>query len=658
MGRSSRTSSADRSRRSLDSDRDHRHAAAGLHPLPAAGTDLPRDRRPRRGRDRLRLSATASALAAPARDARPQRAGGCQTPQHVQLTTGDVGAFSVIAERLFGAEFAQRRAGRSRGRRMTGDAAAVDAAAAQRSSRSRGRAAAWASPSARPGWPSPARYLARRAQQHRAPGPRRLAARRAARRQPAAQRARRAAALRAAAPRRMTTAARWPRSCRCSRQRLGQPLPGVVERHAVVDRAGWARANITTFEALIDRLEPHLVAATGGAAASASDVARMANRFLTTQQLGFLLGYLGARVLGQYDVALLSAEATPGKLLFVEENIRATAATLGVNAGRLPDLDRAPRGDARLRVRGQRLAAAVPARPPRAPADRRARPGASRSSPTAWAASSKRVREAQDNPHRRVPVARAARAVRRDAAGHEPARRASATGSWTRSARRCCPTSRHDPRPLRGAAQPAPWRVRSFRRAHHRARPEARAVPPRRALRLRCRGGGRPGRRSTPCGAGPSSLPSEAELADPAAWVRRVVPERARALARDMTRVSDTMRATSGPGSGPNGVPAAIGLSPILSARYRPQDLARIADAAPGSRLVHASRSRDWPTATWPTSRCCCAARCRPGVFDRLLSRCAEPDVGPLGHGRRGARPDPGRARARPGDHQRARRVQ
>jgi len=111
--------------------------------------------------------------------------------------------------------------------------------------------------------------------------------------------------------------------------RLGQPLPGVVERHAVVDRPGWARANITTFAALVDRLEPHLAAATGGRGL-ASDVARMANRFLTTQQLGFLLGYVGARVLGQYDVALLSAEATPGKLLFVEENIRATAATLGV----------------------------------------------------------------------------------------------------------------------------------------------------------------------------------------------------------------------------------------------------------------------------------------------------------------------------------------
>lgn len=115
--------------------------------------------------------------------------------------------------------------------------------------------------------------------------------------------------------------------------RLGQPLPGVVERHAVVDRPDWARANVTTFAALVDRIEPHLLAASSGRSSRsglASDLAKMANRFLTTQQLGFLLGYMGARVLGQYDVALLSAEATPGNLLFVEENIRLTAAALGI----------------------------------------------------------------------------------------------------------------------------------------------------------------------------------------------------------------------------------------------------------------------------------------------------------------------------------------
>ncbi len=44
-----------------------------------------------------------------------------------------------------------------------------------------------------------------------------------------------------------------------------------------------------------------------------------------------------------------------------------------------------------------------------------------------------------------------------------------------------------------------------------------------------------------------------------------------------------------GPGRGPGGVPRAIALSPILSARYRAEDLARIAAAAPGARIVTVS---------------------------------------------------------------------
>lgn len=46
------------------------------------------------------------------------------------------------------------------------------------------------------------------------------------------------------------------------------------------------------------------------------------------------------------------------------------------------------------------------------------------------------------------------------------------------------------------------------------------------------------------------------------------------------------IRRVAGPGRGPHGVPAAIALSPILSARYRARDLERIRAAAPGSRLV------------------------------------------------------------------------
>jgi coenzyme F420 biosynthesis associated uncharacterized protein len=115
---------------------------------------------------------------------------------------------------------------------------------------------------------------------------------------------------------------------------LGTELPGVVERSGVVDRAGWVRANTVSFASLIGKLERELldqVVPRGGGLATASMA--IANRWITTRQLGFLLGFMGQRVLGQYDLALLSAEATPGKLLFVEENIRGTARALGVPLG-------------------------------------------------------------------------------------------------------------------------------------------------------------------------------------------------------------------------------------------------------------------------------------------------------------------------------------
>lgn len=112
-------------------------------------------------------------------------------------------------------------------------------------------------------------------------------------------------------------------------QRLGAPLPGVVERHAVVDRAGWARANMAMFKELVGHLEQMLIPPIRPHGAGAA-VAAFANRFVATRQIGFVLSYLGTRVLGQYDVALLSAESTPGRLLFVEENVRQTAAQLGI----------------------------------------------------------------------------------------------------------------------------------------------------------------------------------------------------------------------------------------------------------------------------------------------------------------------------------------
>jgi len=114
-------------------------------------------------------------------------------------------------------------------------------------------------------------------------------------------------------------------------EHLETALPGVVDRVSVVDRGEWVRANTSAFAGLIGRLEGDLLEQMlpPGSGLGKATVT-MANRWVTTRQLGLLLGFMGQRVLGQYDIALLTAETTPGRLLFVEENIRQAARTMDV----------------------------------------------------------------------------------------------------------------------------------------------------------------------------------------------------------------------------------------------------------------------------------------------------------------------------------------
>ena len=77
---------------------------------------------------------------------------------------------------------------------------------------------------------------------------------------------------------------------------------------------------------------------------------------------------------------------------------------------------------------------------------------------------------------------------------------------------------------------------------------------------------------------------------------------------------------SAGPGRGPGGAPAAIALSPILSARYRSRDLERIRAAAPGARLVTVSVEG---LADGPVDDVEVMLRgwLKPDAFDRLLAR-------------------------------------
>ncbi|MGZ6266010.1 MAG: zinc-dependent metalloprotease, partial [Candidatus Limnocylindrales bacterium] len=112
---------------------------------------------------------------------------------------------------------------------------------------------------------------------------------------------------------------------------LDARLPGVVERSGVIDRETWIHENVATFARLMGKVEKGLLddVMPPGMGVMKATMA-IVNRKVTTRQVGYLLGFLGQRVLGQYDLALLSAEAEPGRLVFLDENIRATASALAV----------------------------------------------------------------------------------------------------------------------------------------------------------------------------------------------------------------------------------------------------------------------------------------------------------------------------------------
>ncbi len=255
--------------------------------------------------------------------------------------------------------------------------------------------------------------------------------------------------------------------------RLGSALPGVVERHAVVDRAGWAAANVSAFRDLVGHLES--TALGERALANQGSLAMLANRYIATRQVGFLLSYLGTRVLGQYDIALLSAEEAPGRLLFVEENIRATARSLGVPLDRFRTWIALTRRRTRSRWRptrgsGPTFGSVSSARWTRSWARRgHCRP---RGCDISWNGGGPQRRRARSAASCRPSNAAAAR----DPAGDEPHGRLLRLGHGRR---RGAAAAGCDPHPgaVRAASRPATTGYRPDRRAPDRTRPQAGAVP-------------------------------------------------------------------------------------------------------------------------------------------------------------------------------------
>jgi coenzyme F420 biosynthesis associated uncharacterized protein len=111
---------------------------------------------------------------------------------------------------------------------------------------------------------------------------------------------------------------------------IGSELPAALETPAVVDRLQWVDLNLGTFRVLLERVERALLEAQEGPDTAGRAISRWVNRKVGNQQLGFMLAFLGRKVLGQYDVSLLAAGPTRGRLHFVEPNIVATAASMRV----------------------------------------------------------------------------------------------------------------------------------------------------------------------------------------------------------------------------------------------------------------------------------------------------------------------------------------
>ena len=113
-------------------------------------------------------------------------------------------------------------------------------------------------------------------------------------------------------------------------EEIGSELPAALETPAVVDRLQWVDLNVATFRVLFDRIERTLLDAQDGPDTTGRAMSRWLNRTVGNQQLGFMLAFLGRKVLGQYDVSLLAAGPARGRLHFVEPNIVATASAMRI----------------------------------------------------------------------------------------------------------------------------------------------------------------------------------------------------------------------------------------------------------------------------------------------------------------------------------------
>lgn len=112
---------------------------------------------------------------------------------------------------------------------------------------------------------------------------------------------------------------------------LGVSLPEPIKHVYVVDRREWLEANFTSFETIfapIEKLYLEMNARQGSLGSTLGQI----NSKVIGAQMGVLLGFLARRVLGQYDLSLLSPDIkSRGSLYFVEPNIARVQQNMGLS---------------------------------------------------------------------------------------------------------------------------------------------------------------------------------------------------------------------------------------------------------------------------------------------------------------------------------------
>lgn len=104
---------------------------------------------------------------------------------------------------------------------------------------------------------------------------------------------------------------------------------GAIPAPESVTRQEWIEANLISMRSMIDPITDKL-----SEGSPVTSPFRLAGEVVMTAEAGAVTGYLGRRVLGQYELSLLDPVPTP-RLLFVAPNIGGAATALGADRNEL-----------------------------------------------------------------------------------------------------------------------------------------------------------------------------------------------------------------------------------------------------------------------------------------------------------------------------------